>query len=567
MRVAIALAMVLVLLAGVGLVGCGNGEEPGPLKALKIEAYQYLKGQTADMSKSVLETMATGGGEPGWKTGMASTIYPTFYYTQAAKDTFADARFPDYWFIPTAADVGQPTKFSWLTAGDQGTVDQLILANMPAKNQDVVETVVAGFFNTYETELADAKAANETSAYGILVDSAGQAAADAWVTAIGAVGADYADEFFYYMINGAVQAYGCQLVCGVPAGYVCTTQDIIDCAKAKFTNGTAATMYPTKADETAQAMYGEDYADCDPQTEQPVVAAAVYAALPSCFASDAARTAVRDAIAAYLFSSMGITTYAGCTGLMRNGVDQMISGIIDDPATQAAFGLSFGPHQERDYVDFYAVPGAIAGWGKEMADPVALDETTAYVVLENSVAYSSAEGFKSDVEAGMHPRQAFYKWLAWAGVYSAKGMGTMIQLCLGEFSVKVDNLWTEDISIDNMTINIQVESDGFGLYPTRMIDVAKLALGDRVWVEEEGIILKLIAGIKTMDIIVWLVMAGLDSTTAGTYAADCWSKISPWDGSAGTATFHMTLEATMSTHNVKDPETITETYELTFAQS
>ena len=113
-----------------------------------------------------------------------------------------------------------------------------------------------------------------------------------------------------------------------------------------------------------------------------------------------------------------------------------------------------------------------------------------------------------------------------------------------------------------MSVNVQMDSNGFGLYPETKIDVAKAAIGDKVFVPPEGVMVKLMMPIKTMDILVWRVMAGDDSAKAGTYAADCWGKISPWDGSAGTPTFYMTVEATISSTGVDVPETITKKYDL-----
>jgi hypothetical protein len=565
-KLVIALGLIVVLLAGVGLVGCGGDEKLGPLKAPTMSVYQYLKGVFSDFNKATIQSMA-GAGEGGFLTGMASSLHPSAY-TTAARDAVAKVRFPNYWYIPTAADVGKDTKFSWLQGGDPGTVDTIILTSMPQADQDVVSgLIVAGFFNGLDVELADALPPNETSAYGILLGASSKANADAWAAAIGAVGADYSQLFFYHMLKETIDTYGCAPV-GLPVG--CTTAQIAGVGKAMFTNGTAGTMYPTKQEAKAQALYSQAYSTLD-AAKQAAVDGAVYGELNSCFANAAARTAVRDYITAVLFGTMGFTTYASLpsAGLMQNGVDQYISGIIDKPDIQAMMpGLTpFGPHLEREYIDFFSVPGAIGGWGKEMADALELKDTTAAKHVLEPISYTSVKYFLDEVAGGMHMRQAFYQALAWTGVYGTKAMGTLVQLAMGEFSLKIDNKWEGTIAIDNMSINIQVKSTGYGMYPERMVDVGKLAIGDKTFVPPEGVILKLQAPLKTMDILVWLVMAGLDSTAAGTYAADCWGQISPWDGSAGTATFVVTVEATISSTGVDDPETITETYDLTWTPS
>jgi len=315
-------------------------------------------------------------------------------------------------------------------------------------------------------------------------------------------------------------------------------------------------MYPTRADAKAEALYGEPYKDLD-AAKQATVAGAVYLELPTCFPSDAARTAVRDNIATTYFGA----AYALLSGTLKNMVDQIISGSIDSTNPDGTPVLGFGPHLERDYVDFFAVPGAIAGWGKEVAEAVTLENTTAGTVLAG-LNWTSVQYFLDQVAAGAHMRQAFYQGLAWTGVYGLGGVSALIAMAMGEFTLTIDNKWDGTISIDNMSVNVYMKNNAYGLYPERDVDVAKAALGDKVYVPPEGVMLKLNLPIKRYDIMVWLIMAGLDATTAGTYAAACWGAISPNSGAPGTPSFYMTIEATISSTGVAVPETITKTYDL-----
>ena len=304
-KLVVALGLIVVLLAGVGLVGCGGDEKLGPLKAPTMSVYQYLKGVFVDTNKATLQS-AAGAGEGGFLTGNAATAHPSVF-TTAARDAVAKVRFPNYWYIPTEADVGKDTKFSWLQGGDPGTVDSIIFGNLPQADQDVVSgLIVAGFFNGLDVELAAAKAPNETSAYGILLAASSKANADAWATAIAAVGADYSQLFFYHMLKPFVEA-GYMTAYGLPPGS--PPAAVAPVSKAMFANGTAGTMYPTKAEAKAQALYGQAYSTLDPP-KQSVVGGAVYAELPSCFANAAARLAARDYITAVLFGTIGFFTYA-----------------------------------------------------------------------------------------------------------------------------------------------------------------------------------------------------------------------------------------------------------------
>jgi len=534
----------LVLLVGVVLAGCGGGGQ-ADLVGADMDLYQYLKGTTGDMNDATINSASEGGGEAGFKFGLAATVYPTFRYSDAKRDGMANTVFPPPYQTLSVASQANLTTFDMLTGGDQLAVNGAIFAYMPAAEQDNVSTVVAGFFNRHDNDLAAAKDPDETSAYEILQGVSATAAAG-WATDVEA-GKDYADRFFVWMLKETVAAYPTMF--GLPADT--TDNAIIEATalavgKLSFTNGTAGTMYPTQQAAKTEALHtGVAYADLT-AAQQATVNGAVYAELPSAFPNEAARDAVRDTYTAALFGGLGITQYADAPASQQAMVDQYISS-VGLPAGEPTW-------KEKDYIDFYAVPGAIAGWGAELADAKPLDESMCYVALNSSVSYSAAESWKADVTAGAHPRQAYYRWLSKEQVRQGASYGTLIQVCVNEFSFKITNPNDYLISVDNMNINFQIASSALG--DELLVDAAKLAVGDKLWVPaNDDVIVKLAAPTKTLDVITWLVMAGKSSNDGRALAGDVWSQIS-----AGTAEWIVTVEATMS----NETETITDTYDLTW---
>jgi len=546
----------LVLLVGVVLAGCGGGGQDA-LVGADMDLYQYLKGTTGDMNDKTINSASEGGGEAGYKFGLAATVYPTYRYSAAALDAMANVVFAPPYQTLSVASQANATTFDMLTGGDQLSVNGAIFAYMPAAEQDMVSTAVAGFFNRHDNDLAAAKDPDETSAYEILAGR-GAAAATAWATEV-AAGGDYADRFFVNLVKGYVTSYPAAFapywlsVWGYATPPTSPTEAEIEAVarvagESSFISGTAGTMYPTQAEALAQSMYSTAYADLA-ETEGPYVDAEVYANLPSAFGNVTANAAViegtRNGVAAGLKAYGMIThdTYATCTGVEKAAVDQ------------ALFATALpGPALEWDYITFAAVPGAIMGWGAEMADALALDKSYCYVVLNSSVGYSAAESWKADVTAGAHPRQAFYRWLSKEQVRQGASYGTLIQVCVNEFSFKITNPNDYLISVDNMNINFQIASSA--LADEVLVDAAKLAVGDKLWVPaNDEVIVKLAAPTKTLDVITWLVMAGKSSNDGRALAGDVWSQIS-----AGTAEWIVTVEATMS----NETETITDTYDLTW---
>jgi hypothetical protein len=425
-----------------------------------------------------------------------------------------------------------------------------------------VDTAVVGFIDRIDKDMSDAVTPEETSAYEILA-GVSATAANGWAADVTA-GMDLADRFFVRMVKEAVIAYHAYHVFDpyylALFGYVpATPTDEQAEAVARiageifFTNGTAAATYPTQADAKAQAMYGKSHAALT-EMEMGYVDAAVYAELPSAFASDAARAAARDAMAAAAMAYGYIThgTYAECTGIEKAIVNQWVYSQY--------LGVYAPAPQERDYIDFAAVPGFLLGVGAEMTDALPLEQNIAYLTLAKNVSPAAAEGWKTYVGNGVHPRQAFYIWLAKEAVSGMASAAIMIRMSAAEFYIKVTNPNEYWISLDSLTINCATDVEWYpGTGNMISVDMAKIALGDTVWVppmegDVEGkLTLRLVAPVKPYDAMVWLIMAGYDSTTAGALAMLAFNKIQ-----AGTVEWDVDIVAVISA----ETGTKTKTYTL-----
>jgi hypothetical protein len=547
LKIASLVALSLVV-AGVAFVGCAEEKEK-EMVAPDMEISQYLKGPTADFDAAVLNAMAEGGGEPGFKAGTAATMYPTFHFSMAARDAKAKALYPNYRGYDTA-DV----TFAMLGAAEQSAVDGAILASLSATEKAAVDTAVVGFIDRIDIDMSDAVTPQETSAYAILADVSA-AAANGWVTDL-ADGKDLADRFFVRMVKEAVVAYHAYHVFDpyylLLFGYVPATptdEQVEAVARIAgelfFTNGTASATYPVEADAAAQARYFKSYAECD-EMEKGYVDADVYGALPSAFSSDAERAAARDTMAAAAMAYGYIThgTYAECTGMEQAIVNQWVFSQY--------LGVYAPAPEERDYIDFAAVPGFFMGVGAELADALPLEQNMAYLTLNATVSPAAAQGWKADVTAGVHPRQAFYRWLAKEAVLGMAAAAPLIRLSVAEFSIKVTNPNEYWISLDTLTINASIDVNWFGTVIP--VDMSKVVLNEKVWVPaEEEVTIRLLAPVKVYDVITWGVMAGYDATKAGGLATFAFNKIQD-----GTAVWDMTIGAVISS----ETETITESYDL-----
>jgi hypothetical protein len=550
-RVAVFLMLSLAVVGGLALTGCSNGQ--AELKMPDVTLAAYSKGTSVDFNDATLNQISEGGGEAGYKFGLAATLYPTYRYSTTARNFLAKTIFGSPYKI---GDATSETTYAQLTAGDKLAVDGAIFATaLTAQEQAAVTTVIAGFFDRVDTDKAAAKLPAETSAYAILKSGAGQAAADAWMADIVA-GKNYADRFFVQLVKQYVTAYPAAfqpfwLALGYSSVPTAPSNAEIElvagiAGKTSFVSGTAGTMYPTQREAQAQAMYTKAYKNLS-TLEAPYADAAVYANLPSVFGTGAAADAMRAAIRSAVAAGMKLAGYI--TTDNYTAANEMEKAIVD----QALFATALpGPSLERDYIEFAAVPGAILGWGAEMRPAVPMQQNIGYLTLKSKVTATAANAWVKDVEAGTHPRQAFYRWLSKETVSQSAAMGTLIQLGLAEFTLKITNPNKYQISVDSLNLVCQVASSALGT--EALADAARQVIPEKIWVSAEGeASIRVVAPVKTFDVITWAVLAGKSTPDAQKLGADVWSKFQ-----AGTAEWTVVAEAKVS----NDTDTATKTYTL-----
>jgi hypothetical protein len=602
-KTAIFFVLSLVIVAGGVLAGCSKGQ--AELQMPTVELYQYLKGTTSDLNDATLNAMADPGGEAGYKFGIMKAIYPTLF--NANKDAVVQ-------LLVAAAVFGSPYKFgdgvspttyAQLTAGDLMTADGTIFATkLSAAEQDTVTNALIGFFNRQDADTSAAKPMEQNTAYGILAGSVSANAANAWKTDATAwmadlnakAAADYSGKTYAQLTLAQKAAVTAAMTIIDPenAFYRAMVKDA-------FRNGTASSMNPLLAGTIANSQYGKAYSALIPMVEQPVVDAMVWAQI------DATQKATVDGAVAfmltdqatldYVLSKVSATSVAGFDAdvtagknmewmfykwmvfeSFRNGTaasfysTQVTTNVTAAKAaaliaatTYAACnayekaivngmvwaGLGAG---EQGYVLFAALPGLFGLVQAEMTAAVSLDQTICYLILKSNVNATSAEGWKKDVTAGLNPRQAFYRWLAKEGVSAMAAAGPLIQLGLQEFYFKIDNPNNYDISLDSLTIDFQVKAS-----TGETVTAAKQSLGEQVWVPaKQAINLRVLAPVKTTDVITWQIMIGKSTSQAMTLAADVWVQIQ-----AGTAKWDVSVEATVSNKT----DTQIETYTLQWTPS
>jgi hypothetical protein len=171
----------------------------------------------------------------------------------------------------------------------------------------------------------------------------------------------------------------------------------------------------------------------------------------------------------------------------------------------------------------YGITAVSGIWGKaqaEMTDAEAINQTTLSMALRGALLWETpATNFKAAVESGTFLRQAFYRWLAMEKVKEMASSALLIQESVGEFYVTITNPNKYEISIDQLKLVFKTTAG------TSTIDGARQSLGG-IWIPaEETVELKVLAPTKSYDLVSWLAMAGTDTTTARSMAAEVWSKI------------------------------------------
>jgi hypothetical protein len=285
-------------------------------------------------------------------------------------------------------------------------------------------------------------------------------------------------------------------------------------------------------DKKAKAAYGKEYAQCTAEQRATLDKEVADFLAQMNTEAEAVNKAASDASTPVLMQHMDALMAAMAAG-----------DATGYPQQSKPWTIAFTAKLQNDYPDVYVEMSAAA----QAAMMPLVKAMEAFEVLKGEAVApagtAAAEAWKTDVAAGVHPVQAFKRWMVRPALEGLRGLGLMIQLSTAEFSFTISNSNDYDVIIDSIDLNVSCNANGFGYYTARDVDAAKLALHDAVWVPANGSIeLHLIVPMKTLDMLTWLIVgAGLDSTTAGTYASDVWSRLK-----AGTAVWDVTLITSQS---------------------
>ncbi len=210
-------------------------------------------------------------------------------------------------------------------------------------------------------------------------------------------------------------------------------------------------------------------------------------------------------------------------------------------------------------------------WGKvqaEMTDAIAMDQTslirgpTGLQAASKSSTIPNGDetiviNWKKEVDGGMTVKAAYYRWLAKEAVLPMKAMGILIRLSEAEFLFKVTNTNKYPIVINDASFNFYINSTVTGT--TVKVDTAKFVGGDDIWVPAESdLLVKIVAPVKQIGIVTWMVMAGQSTANAQKLAADVWSQYQ-----AGTAKWIIDIETKVTNDEGEDLQVKTFSIEQT----
>ena len=212
-------------------------------------------------------------------------------------------------------------------------------------------------------------------------------------------------------------------------------------------------------------------------------------------------------------------------------------------------------------------------WGKvqaEMTDAIAMDQTTLVRGPTGLQAASKSAtipqgdetiviNWKKDIETGgLSVSASYYRWLAKEALIALKGLGTLIRLSEAEFLFKVTNSNKYPIILNEVGYYFYINSTALSTEAVK-VDTAKTVAADDVWVPAESeVLLKVVAPVKQMGIITWLVMGGQPTAAAQKLAADVWSQYKD-----GTPTWIIDIQMKVTNDEGEDMQVKTYTLEGT----
>ena len=452
LRFTFAFILVAAIVAG-SVLSAGCGKSKSALVKPDISLFQFSKGATVDFDDATINSAADGAGEPGFKFGIAKAIYPTLWATYG--DNVAAQIFPSpYW-----KGDGVHTMYAYLSSGDQSTVDGTIFATkLSAAEQAIVTSGVSGFFSLYSEEVAAADNLTQNTAYTVLYYKVTASAANAWktdaaawVTALNSyAAANYSGKTYAQLtyiqrktVEGIVFAKGAGTINPEYAFWRAMVQD-------SFRNGTASATYPDKRDALASSMYGKAYSQLD-CVQKPTVDGYVYA---TCNVTEQA--VVNNQVAG-LFTLATAQNGAAISDnqniyyqTLKYGIPSAYTTDNDSDLAAANWLLEVNttPGISENTTFYNHILGGQGTW-KEMlaqeyfgasyatlstASQAVIDQADVgmdylsiaqrspampltsnllYQTLYGSVSSTAAEGWKTDVTAGVDMKLSFYKWLAY----------------------------------------------------------------------------------------------------------------------------------------------------------
>jgi hypothetical protein len=580
----------LVVVAAGVVVGCGKSEEK--LQKVSITLSQYLKGATGDFDDATINAAAEGAGEGGANTmfmaftpstaglpkgtkyenlkaaqkdAVQATAAAYFDNVQAAtplyqfltsdqQDAVQAAGVAFFNSVKAATDAGTaladavqaaaPAFFdsvqAAIDAGAPRFTGTALYANLTSGQKDAVRAAGAAFFNSVKAAVYPAVTVPPT--LPIPLNDAVQADAPDFFDSVQAAIVYEEDMTFNpaYVTLHELQGmtwFGLWAdpfvgFSPVDAFWKVLPDPAGRGSKVEYLDAKAEAAYGTPADDPVKIGYAQitdaQRAALDAAlatflaTMQTQVAAANAAAVAAGTAEISAPGKHDDAFAAAMAAYFAVLGGGGMTA-----------------EAEAAFTLELQTNWPADYA-------AMAGAG-QVAMTTAAKATDAFVALEGPAVapagLAAAEGWKTDVKAGVHPVQAFKRWMVKPALVGLMGMGLLIQVSVAEFTFKITNPNDYDVSIDTIDLNVSCNANGYGAYDAIDVDAAKMALHDAVWVPAiDSIDLHIVVPMKTMDILTWMIVGpGFDATKAGTYAADVWGRMK-----AGTAVWDVTLVTSQS---------------------
>jgi hypothetical protein len=464
----------------------------------------------------------------------AGTINPEYSFWRAMVETSfrngnASARYPDV-RDAKVTELYPGSTYTGLDCVQKPTVDGAVWAALTSGQTDNVSAQIAGLYNLATEQVNGVTSDNQNIYYYTLLslpdylttDNSAATAAAGWLTAVNGTAAGTTENTtFYGKILGGQTTWRTMLA---NSYFGLSYDNLTDASKAVVVEADAGMTSLSVAQRSA-AM--------------PLTSNVIYLTLKYRVGSTTAADGWAADVGAGIDRKLALYKWMAYESF-RNGtaatfyptqVAERLAALYpgktaatltscETMALNSAVWAALGTGEQA-----YGTTAVSGIWGKaqaEMTDAEAIDQTTLSMALRGALMYETpATNFKAAVESGMLLRQAFYRWLAKERVKETASAASLIQQSVGEFYFKITNPNKYEISIDQLTLYFKTAVGS----SSETIDGARQVL-EGIWIPAEGeITLKVMAPTKTYDLISWLAIAGKDTNTARSLAAQVWSKI------------------------------------------